>query len=158
MDEFEDDLLDTLMQLCKHGKLIDAKIELDYEELLPELIGQGFDPATVLNALDWIRDLLAALYPQETSASSTRVFSPEECDLMDAEARNCLIKLENVGILNPVTRERVIEQVMALRKKGVGNSLVKWVAYLVLSAHPGQDIALNRMELFVADRFSGGMQ
>jgi hypothetical protein len=41
---------------------------------------------------------------------------------------------------------------------GLENSLVKWVAYLVLCSHPEQAVALDRLELFVADTFLGGMQ
>jgi Smg protein len=154
----DEELLDMLMQLCEHSKLSEAQIELDYDELLPELVGQGFDQSTVLSALDWIHDLVVELDEEEPRTTGIRVFSTEECAVMDADARNCLIKLENMGILNPVTRERVIEQVMGLRKAGLGNSLVRWVAYLVLSTHPGHETALERMELFVADTFSGGVQ
>jgi Smg protein len=103
-------------------------------------------------------DLATDLGQEKSTQKSMRVFSSEECIVLDLDARNCLIKLENMGILSPVTRERVIEQVIGLRKMGLENSLVKWVAYLVLCSHPEQAVALDRLELFVADTFLGGMQ
>lgn len=154
----EEELLDMLMQLCEQSRLCESKIELDYKQLLPDLVSQGFDPSRVLSALNWISDLLLELNDENSSTAGVRVFSPEECVVIDTDGRNCLIKLENMGILNSVTRERVIEQVMGLRRVGLGKSLVQWVAYLVLSLHPGHEIALQRMELFVADAFSGGIQ
>jgi len=158
MTENEDELLDMLMQLCSYSNVSGSKIELDYDAIVPELESQGFETSTVLSALDWVTDLVTDLDEEVPKASGTRVFSPEECAVLDPEARNCLIKLENMGILNPMTRERVIEQVMALQKLGLESSLVKWVAYLVLCSHPGHQSALDRMELLIADTFSGGVQ
>lgn len=158
MTDSEEELLDMLLQLCSHKKLAGQKFELDYDELLPELEKQGFDRSVVLSALDWISDLATELDSEESNGKSTRVFSAQECAVLNAGARNCLIKLENMGILNPVTRERVIDQIMALRNLGVENSLVKWVTYLVLCSHPEQSVQRDRMELFVADQFLGGIQ
>jgi Smg protein len=159
MTEHDDDLLDMLLQLCSYQTLSGEEIQLDYNELLPELESQGFDRSTVLSALDWISDLVTDLDKKEVGGRSTRVFSTEERTFLDTSARNCLIKLENMGILNSVTRERVIDQVMALQKIGLDASLIKWVAYLVLCSHPEQGgKELDRMELLVADTFLGGVQ
>lgn len=158
MIESDDELLDMLLQLCSEQALSGGEFELDYDELLPELESQGFDRSSVLSALDWINDLVGELDTEESDRGATRVYTPQECALLGTDARNCLIKLENMGILNPVTRERVIDQVIALQKMGLDASLVKWVTYLVLCSHPGQDAELDRMELFVADSCVGGVQ
>ncbi len=158
MTENEEELLAMLMQICSYSHVSGLKKELNYEVILPELERQGFEKSTVLSALDWISDLVTDLDQEEGSQNSIRVFSSQECALLDTESRNCLIKLENMGILNRVTRERVIEQAIALRKMGLENSLVKWVTYLVLCSHPEQEVALDRLELFVGDTFLGGMQ
>lgn len=159
MTEQKDELLDMLWQLCRYDPLSDKKLQLDYETLMPELERQGFEKTTVLSALDWLRDLASKLDSASVATNVTRVFSAEEQLFLDSETRDCLMRMEKFGILNSVTRERVVDQVLALQNVEVGQALIKWVAYLVLSSHPGLESERDRMKLFLTDndKCLGGM-
>lgn len=159
MIEQEDELLDMLWQLCHYDSLSSKKLQLDYDALMPELEKQGFEKTTVLSALDWLRDMASKLDSEAVAADVTRVYAFEEQVFLDRETRTCLMQLEKLGILDSVTRERVVDQVLALQNQAAGASLVKWVAYLVLSTHPGLEDARERMKLFLTDndKCLGGM-
>lgn len=157
MEEVEDKLIELLMGVFQHLQQRD-NYTVDYDELIPRFEEQGFDKEDILMALDWLADLVEEPNVAELGNRSIRVFSPEERRHLDTRACNCLIRLEKVGILTPATRERVIEQVVALHSEGVKTSLVKWVTFLVLCSYPEQERALQRMELYVADEFQGGVQ
>ena len=157
----DNDLLEMLLHLCKQQEESDnlsALSTLDCENLMCEMEREGFDRQTVLSALDWLKELFTELKDSPVRANSMRVYTRQELVSLGADACNCLMRLESIGILSPITRERVIEQVLSLRAIGVESNLVKWVTYLVLCTHSKQEPALGRMELFLTDQFIGGMQ
>ena len=70
---------------------------------------------------------------------------------LDTSCRGLLSALEQAGILSPEQREIVIDRLLALDVEELDLEQVKWVALMVLSSQPGQELAYARMEDLVFD-------
>lgn len=109
----------------------------------------GFPEPTVHRALDWLEVLDAPeveFAPDAFEAGAWRVFDPQECARLTTEARGFLHYLEQVGVLDAVLRERVIERLLALDDEVVDVEEVQWVVLLSLFRRPGQEAAFAQME------------
>ena len=115
----------------------------------------GFPEPTVHRALDWLEVLDAPEHefaPETFGDGGWRIFSPQECRRLTARARGFLHYLEQVGVLDPVLRERVIERLLALDDDVADIEEVQWVVLLSLFRRPGQEAAFAQMEdLLYAD-------
>jgi len=92
--------------------------------------------------------------PQTENA--IRIFSERECERLDTESRGFLLFLEQMGILQPDARERVIERAMALETEDFDISQLKWVILMVLFNQPGAEAAYAWMEDLVFESLPGG--
>ncbi len=68
---------------------------------------------------------------------SMRIYTPEECERLDASCRGFLLFLEQIQVLNLETREMVIERVLALDTAEFDLEDLKWVILMVLFNIPG---------------------
>jgi Smg protein len=80
-----------------------------------------------------------------------RVFTDSELNHLPADCRGYLLELERTGILSPQQREIVIERLLALDSSELDVDQLKWVALMVLSSQPGEELACSRMENLVFD-------
>ncbi|MDH5394093.1 MAG: DUF494 domain-containing protein [Gammaproteobacteria bacterium] len=149
-------VVDVLMFLFEHyiGDDEDENQESvrDMAELRLEEL--GFPPMAINMAFDWLEDLailqdIADLTPLATN--SMRVLSHEEMRLLDQEGMGFLLHLEQTGILNPFTRELVLDRVLALDTQ-VDIEQLKWIVMIVLFNHPGEENAYAWMESLVFDQ------
>ena len=92
--------------------------------------------------------------PQTENA--LRIYSDIECERLDTESRGFLLFLEQMGILAPDARERVIERVMALETDDFDLGQLKWVILMVLFNQPGAEAAYAWMEDLVFEATPGG--
>lgn len=150
-------VLDVLIYLFEHCFDADSDIESDQDSLKGDLVEAGFPEAEVSKAFAWLESLAAE--PEATaevpeSRPSTRVFSREEAQRLDVECRGFLLFLEQSGVLDGVTRERVIDRVMALETQAIDLEELKWVVLMVLFNQPGNESAFSWMEDFVFDEVS----
>lgn len=109
----------------------------------------GFPEPTVHRALDWLEILEAPEHDCATKTyipGSCRVFNPQECTRLTTQARGFLIYLEQIAVLDPSLRERVIERLLALDNEWVDIEEVQWVVLLSLFRRPGQEAAFAQME------------
>jgi Smg protein len=146
-------VLEILIYVFDHYMLEDEPQVPERDELADDLTRAGFARGNVERALDWLADLAGDRDRPSISANerSVRVFSDAETARLTAEARGCLLTLERAGILSLTQRELVIERLMALEAEELGLEQVKWVALMVLSSQPGQELATARMEDIVFD-------
>ncbi len=155
----EESVLNVLMYLFKNHMQDSWEIDLGESALLSDLEEAGFRRKVINQAFAWLNNLSKGsreqlLSPQQ---NSIRVFSDFECELFDFESRRFLIALEEQGILNPHTREIVINQAMELEYEGIDINLIKWVTLMVLFNQPDEKHALACMELLVLDNTTGGV-
>ena len=83
----------------------------------------------------------------------TRVYVDAELQRLNGQCRSFLVFLEQMGLLDVVTRELVIDRVMALECDEVELDEFKWVVLMVLFNQPGAESMYPWMEDFV---FEGG--
>lgn len=124
------------------------------DTLRQELLQIGFVDQQVDEAFDWM-DALADDQRQlplaVTCMSAVRVFCQPELQRLTTEAQGLLMYLEQCGIIDPSSRELIIERVMALGEEQITEDHIRWVALIVLLNQPGMENAYSRLEELVYD-------
>jgi len=155
----KENMFDVLMYLFEHYYM-DEETDLspDRESLHSELVEAGFPSPEINQAFEWLEGL--AVQEHEIQSPQTenaiRLFSDRECERLDTESRGFLLFLEQMGILPPDSRERVIERAMALDTDDFDIAQLKWVILMVLFNQPGAEAAYAWMEDLVFDSMPGG--
>jgi len=144
-----ENMVDVLIYLYENYMDGESRTPTDQEELEDELSQAGFTNAEIQKALRWLDELAAGVdTPQyhPHTGGSMRIYSEAESRKLDLEARGLLIFLEQNGILDPISRELVIDRVLAIDHAGVSVDELKWVVLLVLMNRPGREAAFTQME------------
>ncbi|MBE1277498.1 DUF494 family protein [Enterovibrio baiacu] len=145
-------MMDILMYLFETYIHSDAELMVDQDELADELLRAGFHQEDIYKALDWLEKLALLQDADKTpyltgsALTSVRIFTPQEMDRLDTESRGFLIFLEQISVLNPETREMVIDRVMELETHEFALDDLKWVILMVLFNVPGNERAYDQME------------
>ena len=145
----DDSMVDVLIYLFEHYMDGDAQPPTDQDALEGELAAAGFSAGEVAKALHWLDELAAgaeAPVSHGHAVGSIRIYTDAECDKLDREGRGFLLFLEQIGILDPSSRELVVERALAIDHPWVGVDELKWVVLLVLLNRPGLEAAFTRME------------
>jgi Smg protein len=150
-------MLDVLVYLFENYIHEEVDENTDEEALRVTLREAGFPDAKVDKAFDWLETLSAMHENWENlePPASFRLYVPAELERLDAAARGLLLFLEQSGVLDPVSRELVIDRLMALDVDKIEVDQIKWVVLLVLSGRPGHEDAFDWMEVFVYDGSPG---
>ncbi len=135
-------------ELNESSRVADERdsIQLRLEEM-------GFRNHEINQAFDWLDDLAELQNNNQLiplKETSTRIYSEEEKKLISLESIGFLNFLEQTNILTPVTRELILDRVVALGHPLDAEQL-KWIIMIVLHSHPGEEIALALMEDFMFD-------
>jgi Uncharacterized protein conserved in bacteria len=142
-------MVDVVIYLYENYLDGHSRPPVDQDELETELSRAGFSHSEIAQALTWLDELASrmdtAAYPPHT-AGAMRVYSPGECAKLDIEARGLLLFLEQSAILDPPSRELVIDRAMAIQQTAVTVEELKWVVLLVLMSRPGRESAHGQME------------
>ncbi|MCG6938624.1 MAG: DUF494 domain-containing protein [Gammaproteobacteria bacterium] len=114
----------------------------------------GFHNQEINQAFDWLEDLadLQADNQQfiDIKSTSTRIYSSEEKKLLDHESIGFLNFLEHNNILTPVTRELILDSVVALGQPLDAEQL-KWIIMIVLHTNPDQENTDSLIENYIFD-------
>jgi len=147
-----DTMVDVLIYLYENYMDGETPPPDDQSSLMEELAMAGFPNGEVEKAIQWLDEL--ALMQMEASTKSPqinamRIYTDEEKQRLDIDCRGFLLFLEQNEMLDPVSREVVIERAMALDSLNVSDDELKWIVLLVLINQPGQETAFARMEDYV---------
>ena len=110
------------------------------QELVAELLSEGFEPQEINDAFSWMESTAlqspaAADSPAfRPPAASMRIFTDEECRLIDLEARGFLVRLRSIGILDDELEEELIDRVLAAAEDPVNLQEIKILTALSLLA------------------------
>lgn len=151
-------VLNVLMYLFLHHMRDNPDEKVTNETgLFDHLEEAGFEPTAIAQALHWLANLHSddQEVPLPESPKAFRIFNDLEYELIDESCRRYLLELEGLGILNSVTRELVIHQILELSTEGIDLPLIKWVTLLVLFNQSNEQEALAHMELLVLDLPAG---
>ncbi|NEX19657.1 DUF494 domain-containing protein [Thiorhodococcus mannitoliphagus] len=147
-----ENMVDVLIYLYENYMDGEEQPAVEQSELEDELSQAGFTQGEIDKALRWLDELAAGVdAPQyhDHTVGSVRIYSEQECQKLDVEVRGLLFSLEHNGILDPVSRELVIDRLLAIDHPLVVEDEVKWVALLVLMNRPGREDAFTQLEEMV---------
>ena len=134
-------MFDVLMYLFETYIHTEAELRVDQDKLEQDLTDAGFEREDIYNALLWLEKLadyqegLAEPMQLASDPLSMRIYTPEECERLDASCRGFLLFLE-----------MVIERVLALDNAEFELDDLKWVILMVLFNIPGCENAYQQME------------
>lgn len=151
----KENVLDVLMYLFENYMDDGPEFSPDQETLTDELTQAGFPRAEVNKAFSWLEGLASLrdgeAMPHGGRSQSIRVFSAHEQQKIGLEARDFILFLARTGVLDSLTRELVVDRVMALDTDEIDADQLKWVILMVLFNQPGQEQAYAWMEDLVFD-------
>jgi Smg protein len=146
-------MFDILMYLFESLIHNDAELHVDQEALTEELVRAGFHHDEIYKALAWLEKLAALGENEKTpylthggTSPITRVYCDAELRVLDAETRGFIMFLEQIHVLDNVTREMVIDRIMEIDTKEFCVEDLKWVVLMVLFNVPGKETAYSQME------------
>ncbi|MFP5391901.1 MAG: DUF494 family protein [Gammaproteobacteria bacterium] len=126
--------------------------------LARKLSAVGFDDVEISEAIVWLTDLteMAGAEPELSFVSSgTRIYVPQELDLLGTAAIGFIQFLESAKVLSPVQREIVIERALALEEAPVTLGKLKIIVLMLLWSQGKEPDALMFDDLFGADDEQG---
>ncbi|MDN5870747.1 MAG: DUF494 domain-containing protein [Nitrococcus sp.] len=145
----KENVFDVLMYLFENDLSTDEELGPDREVIETELFEAGFSQFEIRKAFDWL-DALAdrrnVRTLQPDGNLSLRLFTEPEMAKLGTDCRGFLLYLEQLCILAPVSRELVIDRMMALGDDEMDLDTLKWVVLMVLFSQPGQEKAYAWME------------
>ncbi len=144
-----ENLIDVLIYIYEN--YMDSENQPRDQVLLEEeLASAGFGNEEIRKAFDWLDELAwrqgTLTEAVDHSQHSTRIYTREEQQRIDLDTRGLLLYLEQMGILDPASRELVIERAMALENPELDADDIKWIVLLVLLNRPGRESAFALME------------
>lgn len=148
-------VLDVLMYLFDNQFDDDADPVLNQDSIRMGLLEAGFEERQVTRALEWLEGLALmrdqGLQHELVAGATTRLFSAEEMERLDADCRGFLMFLEQAEVLSPHERELVMDRVMALHQDDIDLSQLKWIVLMVLLNLPGREASATWMEEMVME-------
>lgn len=151
----KENVLDVLIYLFENYMFDNDDFGTDHETLLLELSQAGFDQTMIDNAFAWLENLTDLCDSNSCLASikqgTIRHYSAEELREISVEARGLLLTLEQCGVLDGVSREMVIDRLMALGVDSIELAHLKWVILLVLSNYTDGDGVTELTETLILD-------
>lgn len=130
----------------------------DPEALVKKLSAVGFEQEEISRALGWLTDLAETAtefsnqYPQQAPFShGTRIYAPQEMDVLGTDAVGFLQFLESAKLINPIQREIVIERALAVRGSQISLDKFKVIVLMVLWSEGKEPDGLIFDELFSDD-------
>jgi Smg protein len=128
------DILVYLFENCQQHEVSDEK-----ERVAKKLSAAGFEESDISEALTWLAGVARGPHrsfaPLPASGAAFRAYAPKELAKLDAECRGLLIYFEQSGILNPQSRETVIDRALAATGDGLTIEQLKLVVLMVLWKH-----------------------
>jgi Smg protein len=156
----KENVFDVLMYLFENYMDEGPEFHPDQDSLTDELTEAGFPRGEITKAFSWLEGLSALRAQSEgltrpRTVRSIRHFSAQELARLNEDCRGFLLFMEQSGVLDPLTRELVIDRIMALEVGEVSLEQLKWVVLMVLFNQPGQEFAYELLEDLVFDEMQG---
>ena len=152
----KENVFDVLMYLFENYYMDEENpVTADRESIQQELHNAGFPAPEIERAFNWLEELATVTPPPVMQAErSLRLFSRQETARLDTECQGLLLFLEQMGVLNPISRERVIDRAMALENDDFDIEQLKWVVLMVLFNQPGEEAACAWLEDMVFENMT----
>jgi Smg protein len=150
-------MFDVLMFLFENYMSDRVALTTDSETIVLELEKVGFDRYEIDRALEWIAGLnefQSSVQAHLLSKQAIRHYLAEEVERLGTEGIGFLFRLEKLGILDPVTREMVIDRIMELDRRDIDLGRIRWVVLMALFNQPEKKSSLLLLQdMILADAF-----
>jgi Smg protein len=151
-------MFEILMFLFENYMNGSVALPVDNDTIVTELERVGFDRFDIGRALDWLEGLNQFQLTFESGSKFTsqamRYYLPEETERLGTEGVGLLMHLEQISIVDPATREVVIDRLMALDPREIDLGRIKWVVLMALFNQPDKKAALSLLQdMILADAF-----
>jgi len=158
-------VVDVLMYLFENIITDENPVFPEHEHMFDKLEDMGFPQHEIFLAFDWLEDLaeihadqlISSKYEQAVNTQASRVYSDLEKMLLGTESISFLMHLEQNLIITPVSREIILDRVIALDVE-LELEQLKWIMMIVLYSQPGEQTAYAWMENLVFDNELSYMQ
>src|SRR3990167_8351898 len=151
-------MFEVLMYLFENYMDGSVTLNADPDTIFNELEQAGFSRNEIGRALDWLDGLNRV---QETvqagprfTSHAIRHYALEETERLGVEGIGFLLYLEQLSVLDPMTREIVIDRLMALDYREVDLGRIKWVVLIALFNQPDKKSAISLLQdMILSDAF-----
>jgi len=151
----KEDMLDVLIYMFENYMFDEEDFGPDQETLAQELSQAGFEHGAIDRAFDWLENLaqLCERSPATPPArqDALRHYTAAESERIGVDAQGLLLNLEQCGVLNPVSREMVVDRLLALEVDSIDLDNLKWVILMVLSNYAEDDGVSELTEALIMD-------
>lgn len=152
-------MFDVVMFLIENYMENGVSMISDKVSVTAELERIGFHKMEIERAMEWLDGLERIQKSSETSMPLTgkamRHYLPYEDELLGKDGIGFLTYLEQVGVLDSLTREIVIDRLMVLDIQEVDLPRIQWVALVALYNQPHKKAALSLLQdLILTEAFS----
>lgn len=125
------DILVYVFENCQQ-----TEVAYDSDRVAKKLSAAGFEDSDISEALHWLagvqRSAQVGMDNLPDPRRSFRAFAPRELAKLGTQCRGFLLTLEHSGILNPQTRELVIERSLAASGDSLTLEHLKLIVLMVL--------------------------
>lgn len=144
-----EEVMAVLMYLFENHMQNSCKLPGAKLPVVGELREAGFEQADIYSAFTWLERLSLSEdslnEAQLAESTSVRIYDKREYDRFGKLACAFIIFLQALKILNPITRELVIDCLFAMEGE-ISLADVKWAVLMVLFHRPEEKKALKLME------------
>jgi Smg protein len=125
------DVLAYVFENCQQ-----TEVAHDSDRVAKKLSAAGFEDSDISEALLWLAGVRTGPHPGlanlPDAKRSFRAFAARETAKLDTQCRGFLMTLEHSGILNPQTRELVIERSLAASGDALTLEQLKLIVLMVM--------------------------
>ncbi len=125
------------------------------EQLARKLSAAGFDSEDIDSAIEWLSGLRSVAGVDSPviarDSRSSRIYAEAELARLGLECRGFLVLLENAGVLDSLSRERILERAMALPAGEISLGKLKVIVLMVLWQQQDNVDALVLEELLASE-------
>lgn len=151
-------MFEILMYLFENYMDGSVKLHADHDTVMAQLEQAGFHSHEIGQAFDWLEGLSRMQELDGAAHALTpyamRHYTLEEKERIGVQGRGFLLYLEQIGILDPLTREVVLDRLMALDLHELDMGRIKWVVLIALFNQPDKKSALLLLQnMILSDAF-----
>ena len=132
----KENAIDVLMFLFDNYLNLEEGMPTDEMTLACELEEAGFEAKNISKAFDWLGELAdikqTDISVAPSSITAIRVYLPHEQQKLDIQCQGFLHQLENMGLINSISRETIIDRAMAIDCQTLSLSQFKRIVGLVV--------------------------
>lgn len=151
-------MFEILMYLFENYMDGSIALNVDQDTVVSELEVAGFGRGEIGRALDWLDGLnrmqASVQAGPQLTPHAIRHYAAEEFEQIGVEGSGFLLYLEQLSILDPMTREVVLDRLMALDHREIDLGRIKWVVLIALFNQPDKKSALSLLQdMVLAEAF-----